>query len=452
MGYDDPVFAATPRRSLDDLIALSEPEAVKAAFDDRNRTVLFRFLTLITLGSIAALLVLAADGQYFAMTAAGVSLVIARMLYSMDERPALERHFRVVLISWLLVQFTLIRLPAIELTYHPFDTVLPIFLLFFRLTNSQLSLLLGLWWSFSAGRDLFESAVNQDAIDLPSLLGITALAVAVFAIGSALTKRRQREFVSGWRREHQRHRERSRMREELDDARRIQLSMLPRSDPASPWLDMAGISIPASEVGGDYYEYFRVDEDRQAVVVADVAGHGVASGLLLSGVRSCLYLLKETPQRPSDVLSKLDRVVRETTGRRQFVTMLYALFDREQKRLTLSAAGHPPLLRYVAATGEVIEAGPHALPLGTSLLQDIQEIEVPFESDDIFLAVTDGIAETVNSRGEVYGAERLAGRLRSTAHDRGAKEIRDTLLGDVWSFKADGEQTDDITLVVIKIR
>ncbi|MEM8995577.1 MAG: PP2C family protein-serine/threonine phosphatase [Acidobacteriota bacterium] len=446
------MFAATPRRSLDDLIALSEPDAVKAAFDDRNRAVLFRFLTVFTLGSVAALLILAADGQYWAMGAAGASLVMARLLHSLDERPILDRHFRALLLGWLLVQFVLIRLPTIELVYHPFDTLLPILLLFFRLTGGQLAALLGLWWSLSAGRDLVMSTLNQGAVNLPALLGITLLGVAVFSIGSALTKRRRREFVSGWRREHQRHRERLRMREELDDARRIQLSMLPRSDPASPWLDMAGISIPASEVGGDYYEYFRVDESRQAVVVADVAGHGVASGLLLAGVRSCLYLLKEMPQRPRDVLSKLDRVVRETTGRRQFVTMLYALFDRERKRLTLSAAGHPPLLRYVAATGEVEEVGPHALPLGTALVQDIQEIEVPFDSDDIFLAVTDGIAETVNSRGEVYGAGRLAERLRSTAHDRGAKEIRDTLLGDVWSFKADGEQTDDITLVVVKIR
>ena len=452
MGYDAWVFAATLRRSLDDLVALSEGDAVKASLDDRNRAVLFRFLTLVTLASMAAILVLAAEGQYFAMAMAGVSLLLARVLHSFDERPVLEQHFRVFLISWLLAQYALIRLPAFELTYHPVDPLLPLLVLFFRLTNPQLALVLLPWWAVSAGRDLVLALVGEHTLDLPALIGITILGIAVSMISSTLTTRRQREFVSSWRREHQRHRERLRMREELDDARRIQLSMLPRSDPASPWLDMAGISIPASEVGGDYYEYFRVDESRQAVVVADVAGHGVASGLLLAGVRSCLYLLKETPQRPRDVLSKLDRVVRETTGRRQFVTMLYALFDRDKKRLALSAAGHPPMLRYVAATGEVEEVGSHALPLGTSLVQEIQEIEVPFESDDIFLVVTDGIAETVNSRGEVYGAGRLAGRLRSTAHDRGAKEIRDTLLGDVWSFKADGEQTDDITLVVIKIR
>ncbi|MEO1087536.1 MAG: hypothetical protein AAFY88_25130, partial [Acidobacteriota bacterium] len=91
------MFAATPRRSLDDLIALSEPDAVQAAFDDRNRAVLFRFLTVFTLGSVAALLVLAADGQYWAMAAAGASLVMARLLHSLDERPILERHFRALL-------------------------------------------------------------------------------------------------------------------------------------------------------------------------------------------------------------------------------------------------------------------------------------------------------------------------------------------------------------------
>ena len=82
------------------------------------------------------------------------------------------------------------------------------------------------------------------------------------------------------------------MREELEDARAIQLAMLPSSAPEMGWLELQGMSLPATEVGGDYYDFLKVDEDRIAVVVGDVAGHGVASGLLLSGVRAGLHLLR----------------------------------------------------------------------------------------------------------------------------------------------------------------
>ncbi|MCP4655427.1 MAG: PP2C family protein-serine/threonine phosphatase, partial [bacterium] len=255
-----------------------------------------------------------------------------------------------------------------------------------------------------------------------------------------------------WRREHHRSRERRRMQEELDDARKIQLSMLPRSDPHIPWLDVAGISVPASEVGGDYYDYFTISESREVIVVGDVAGHGVASGLLLSGIRSCLHLLQETPLAPAEILAKLDRMVRQTTGRRMFVTLLYALFDHAAQTLTLAAAGHPPLLRFSAASGLVEEFATPALPLGTGLDSTPREITLPFQRDDIFLLYTDGIAETLNARGELYGDERLRHRLSALPHERNAKEIRDMILGDVWSFKADGEQLDDITVVVAKVR
>ena len=82
----------------------------------------------------------------------------------------------------------------------------------------------------------------------------------------------------------------------------------------------------------------------------------------------------------------------------------------------------------------------------------LTEKTVGFSRGDIFLFHTDGIAETLDGRQDLYGNERLAHRLRATAHDRSAREIRDTLLGDVWNFKGDGEQTDDITMVVVKVR
>ncbi|MDA8019716.1 MAG: PP2C family protein-serine/threonine phosphatase [Thermoanaerobaculia bacterium] len=439
---------------MDELILLPENQAVRTFFDDINRSVLYRLLGGVTAALLVMFFILAIEGQYLALIVPAVSLVLVRALYSLRDTPWLRRHFPPTLVTYLVAQPLLIRLLFIhwEAVYLPGDVFLAAPILFFRLRSSFTALVVSVMWAVTAGRDLLLSVLREDhELDLVWLSAITALSVALYIVSRSITRRRLEDFLDRWRREHQRHRERLRMREELDQARRIQLSMLPRSDPTSTWLDIAGISIPASEVGGDYYEYFKVDDIRQAVVVADVAGHGVASGLLLATVRGCLYLLKESPHSPSEVLGKIDRVVRETTGKRNFVTMIYALFDRDRHVVRVACAGHPPMLRYVAATGNVEEIGFDALPLGTALQQEIREVEVAFKPDDILIFYTDGIAETVSSRGEVYGTERLAKRLRKTDHDRTAKEIRDTLLGDVWSFKADGEQNDDITLVVLKI-
>ena len=123
-------------------------------------------------------------------------------------------------------------------------------------------------------------------------------------------------FVRDWRAELLREREQSRMRDELNSAREMQLSMLPRHDPEMDWLDFSGVSLPASEVGGDYFEHFKVNDSVLAVVIGDVAGHGMASGLVLSGVRSGLYLLRENLTSPVEVLERLNRLVRETAPRR----------------------------------------------------------------------------------------------------------------------------------------
>ncbi len=439
---------------MEQLTLLSEGEAGRVFTDSRNGRVLFRLLTVFAVwATVEAIVGLAQDHQLQVLRSLA-SLVFIRWLYFVRHRPVLAAHFRPILLGYLCVQLPLLRTLDLRLEagVQLVDYFLPAVMLFFRLPAAQAAMPLGALWGASAGRDLLVAAWSGQGADLWQIAGQSAVSLVVLAWTARLTRGFQRRFLDVWRREHRRHRERRRMREELDDARKIQLSMLPHSDPRIPWLDLAGISIPASEVGGDYYDYFAASESRQTIVVADVAGHGVASALLLSGIRSCLYLLHEAPLSPREILTKLDRMVRQTTGTRLFVTMLYALFDYERKELTYSVAGHPPLLRYRADRRRVEEIGLEALPLGTALGNALAQKTVPFQSGDIFLFQTDGIAETLNGRQELYGNDRLSRRLETTAHDRSAREIRDTLLGDVWSFKGDGEQIDDITMVVAKVR
>ncbi len=439
---------------MDELILLPEGEADRLYLDSLNGRVLFRLLAVFTAWAIVEAMIGITEGEQSQVLRSLASLILIRWLYFLRQRPVLTRYFRPILLGYLSLQLVLLRLldltPEGGIQIH--DFLLPAFLLFFRLPATLAAVPLGVLWGVSAGRSLLATAWTGELPNIWPILGLSALYVVVLAWVARLTRRLRRRFLDTWRREHRRHRESSRMREEIDDARKIQLSMLPRKDPKIPWLDVAGISIPASEVGGDYFDYFTPGESRQAIVVADVAGHGVASGLLLSGIRSCLCLLQESPLSPAEVLTKLDRMVRLTTGTRMFVTMLYAVLDYERKALTYSVAGHPPLLLYRADRHQVEEIGHEALPLGTGLGNTLTERTVAFARGDIVLFSTDGIAETLNGRQDLYGNERLKHRLLSTAHDRSAREIRDTLLGDVWNFKGDGEQTDDITMVVVKVR
>ncbi|REJ84204.1 MAG: hypothetical protein DWQ36_13220 [Acidobacteria bacterium] len=290
-----------------------------------------------------------------------------------------------------------------------------------------------------------------DAVSTPQTLVSAAFTVLFFVLVVRSTRADAKRFVDAFRIETSRNRERQRMRAELSSARQIQISMLPSQEPEIDGLDISAASLPAAEVGGDYYEYFEISDRRLAVVLADVAGHGVASGLLLSGVRSCLYLLHGDGSRPQSILEKLDRMLRATTQRRMFVTMLYCVFDLERRAVVEVSAGHPAALRYVAATGAVESLDNPALPLGTRLQPRFRERDTTLEIGDVVLLYTDGLTEILDARGRDYGEQRLAERFRRIARGRTAREIREAILSDVWNFKGNVEQHDDITLIAVRL-
>lgn len=437
---------------MDLLIRLDERGAVRRYFDSRNCRILFRLLLFFTLAAIFAGLILVAQQRYSLLLVTALNLVAIRLLYLFNEHPGFTRSFRGILLAFLLAQLAMLRGLAPLDGLGPLDFLLPLLLLFFRLPAAPLALPLALVWTGGSGLYLLRNGLPGEIDQALGVVFQSLIVLGIFVLVRRWSDTLYRNFLDSWRREHRRWNESQRMREELGSARKIQLSMLPSGDPKLPWLDVAGISIPANEVGGDYYDYFQLSDTRLVVVVADVAGHGVASGLVLSGIRSCLHLLQEAPPEPVEILRKLDRVVRQTSGRRHFVTMVYLLLDFETHSATVASAAHPPLLHYHAATGEVEEIPLPSLPLGTPLKGEFRQQTLEFASDDVFLLSTDGIAEIQDRHEEVYGAERLGERLGATATHRGAREIRDILLGDVVSFKGDQDQTDDITVVVLKVR
>ena len=176
----------------------------------------------------------------------------------------------------------------------------------------------------------------------------------------------------------------------------------------------------------------------------------MASGLVLSGVRSGLYLLRESLASPVEVLERLNRLVQETAPRRMFVTLQIAVLDAETRRLTVGNAGHPPLVRLDASTGKAGVLGASGLPLGTKLEPEFTVVEKPLESGDVLVFHTDGVLEVSDLHEESFGEARLLREVERTGSRSSARQIRDSILNEVSRFKGDVSQSDDLTLVVAR--
>jgi len=412
--------------TFDDLVLLPESEALQRHFDGRDWRVLrgvLPFALVISLIGVASTL---DEGKPLAFILYLLDLAATVAVFGSRKEPWFEKHYRQIQTAYLLLQ-DLAWSPVSFGVHRGAGTMglLPWFFLALRLRPADALLLYGGYWVLSS-LPLAALGMGGPTDFSP---GRTAAAVVLLACNLAWTRRQKKRFLAEWRREHPRARERLRMREEIETARRVQLSMLPQSPPAVEWLELAAASLPATEVGGDYYDYFPLGPSRMALVIGDVAGHGLASGLLLSGVRSCLYILEDELASPVRVLEQLSPMVRRTTDRRMYVTLLEAVLDRE------------------AGTGE------HAAPaLGTFLDARYEAETRPLSSGDVLVLYTDGLTEARDDAGQEYGRERLVRALDRAGKGAHAPEIREAVLSDLGLFRGNAEPEDDITLVVVRVR
>jgi phosphoserine phosphatase RsbU/P len=237
-------------------------------------------------------------------------------------------------------------------------------------------------------------------------------------------------------------RERERMSREVQEARIIQESLLPRCSPYIPGFSVSGLSLPAGAVGGDWYDFIPLDDGKWGLVLADVSGKGTAAGLLMSGTRGMLRSLAEAACTPAEVLTKLNRLMVEDFPKGRFVTMVYGVLDPATRSLTFANAGHlHPLL--------VDSAGAHFLdhecgmPLGLTF-GSFSEVSVRLPEDSRLVFYSDGITEATNALEEEYGTERLA------QHFAQANACSESILEDVRSFSGPSPLRDDASVIVIK--
>lgn len=435
--------------TLDDLAKLDERAAVERHFDQQNDRFIRWLIPFTVAGSIPMLAVFGERGSAPQVIVAIGALVAPLVMALLRRLSVYDRNPRPILIGWVVAQYALLMLPfagsgpaiAISCSF-------PLHFLAFRYRSSQYLALSAVFSSAGIGTAIIlhpDLTVGASAfIVLFTLWVNAALATAGIAISEFVASR----FLQSWGSVVRRSAEEARMRAELAAARQIQLSMLPEAPPKLPWIDLAGASLPATEVGGDFFGYFKLDDDRIAIVVADVAGHGVGSGIVLAGIKSGLHLLQDELGEPTRVMERLDRMVRESARRRMLVTMLIAVVHRNGT-MRIVSAGHPPLI-HLSRDG-VAECGLGALPLGTRLESRYSTVERTWSEGDLVLCCTDGLLELQGPSGELYGAERVAQFLRDLDPSATAEAARHELLAQLSRFRAGATQDDDITVVVARL-
>jgi sigma-B regulation protein RsbU (phosphoserine phosphatase) len=242
------------------------------------------------------------------------------------------------------------------------------------------------------------------------------------------------------------------IRTELETARNIQLSILPREIPQLEGLDVAARYIPMTSVAGDFYDFLIVDEKRIGILVADVSGHGMPAALISSMLKIALAGQRSQACDPAGVLSGLNEAL---CGKFQghYITAAYALIDTAKQTISYAGAGHPPLLirsRDTGATRRLLENG---LFLGFFPETTYSAVEAPFQKGDWCVLYTDGIPEMTNPLDEQFGMTRLQGFLEKH-HELSSGKFVDGLLDELtcWSDHASGrEAEDDITLLAVHL-
>ncbi|REJ75069.1 MAG: hypothetical protein DWQ30_18825 [Acidobacteria bacterium] len=251
--------------------------------------------------------------------------------------------------------------------------------------------------------------------------------------------------------------ERERQRVEIETARQIQSSILPRLPEEMNGVELAHLYVPASEVGGDFYDVVAIGDDRLAVGVGDVAGHGVSSGLIMSMVRAALAVQVGYEPRVESVLETLNRVVFESArgGRRLLTTFCYLLLDVSRRELAWASAGHIYPYR-LGASGRLDSLESTAYPLGVRRNLEIEVQQDRLDPGDLLFLCSDGLVEARRfGSDEPFGFERLEESLRRHA-GRSAAAVLEGVRADLWRFVGaptdqDVSCEDDLTLLVLRL-
>ena len=241
---------------------------------------------------------------------------------------------------------------------------------------------------------------------------------------------------------------------ELEMAAEVQRHLFPADGLNNDDVEIYGICLPAQGVGGDYYDYFQMDQRHVGLAIADVAGKGIAAALLMSTVQASLRCQFNVGDKPlPDVVFSINRLLQRSTNERSYATFFLAEFDRATRHLTYVNAGHNPpiLIRPCGSEPEfkLLTAGGPII--GAFVDQRYEQEEVLLTSGDTLIIYTDGVTEAMSPTAVEFGEERLKSIVMES-RTLGARQTAQYVIAKVLEWQGHSSQYDDITLIVIKVR
>jgi phosphoserine phosphatase RsbU/P len=251
--------------------------------------------------------------------------------------------------------------------------------------------------------------------------------------------------------------EKKRLEEELRIARQIQMSLLPRGPLEFSGIGVTALCVPAREVGGDYYDFFRLGPDRLGVLIADVSGKGTSAALYMAELKGLVLSLSQIYQSPRQMLLEVNRIISENLDTRSFITMTYAVLDLAVGTMTFVRAGHTPLIYFRADGTRTDVLTPSGLVVGLRIpgatekfAELLEEQSVEVKKGDVIVLYTDGITEAMNQNSDLFGDARL-GRIIAEHGHLDTADLRERILREIEAFVGTADQHDDMTMILIKI-
>jgi serine phosphatase RsbU (regulator of sigma subunit)/anti-sigma regulatory factor (Ser/Thr protein kinase) len=249
--------------------------------------------------------------------------------------------------------------------------------------------------------------------------------------------------------------EQEKLQREIQVAKEIQHTLLPKHIPKAEGFDIASLYRSAKEVGGDYYDILDVGKNLIGVIVADVSGKGVPGSLVMTITRTAVRLISYENKSAKNVLVKVNNFIKEDMKKGMFVTAFYLVLDSFTRTINFASAGHDPLILYRAKENKVYYVKPKGFPLGISLPDDdlfrkvMVEERIKLEKDDMLVVYTDGVTEAMNGKRELFTEKRFVEFIKANGK-LSPTEFIEKLDNEIKEFTQGYPQSDDITIVAIK--
>ena len=243
---------------------------------------------------------------------------------------------------------------------------------------------------------------------------------------------------------------RARLETEVAVARSIQKSLQPEAAFKTDWCEAAGVTVPATEVGGDYFDMIKLSDDEAVIAIADVSGHGVGAGILSAMTKSAFHTELHHTKTPTELMFNLNNAVYQVTDKKMFVSFACLLLDKRTMTAHVTTAGHPPIFLVQKSDGAIKELRTPNLALAIQASTQFTEQTVQCSRGDMFVLYTDGITEATNDKGEQFGSDKLKELISDT--ERGSSEaLSNSIIASVRTFTVKKEFADDATIVVVRV-